>query len=142
MVDLLSVRELAKKFHEVYERLAPNFGYETRLDTRQFDPASPNGRLMISAIQEVMAVMGSDTQVDPIRQLIQEHATLLAENESAYFELCYHRVTGWMAWITDRPLCMPTVINPGRKVIAQGQGDTAEEACADAMAAAQEGGAA
>lgn len=45
--------ELAKKFHEVYERLAPSFGYETRTQTRQFDPQSPNGKLMIAVCQEV-----------------------------------------------------------------------------------------
>ncbi len=69
---------------------------------------------------------------DPIRALIAEHATILDQNESAYFELCYHRATGWMAWITDKPLCMPPVVNPDRKVLAQGQGDTADEACRDA----------
>lgn len=69
---------------------------------------------------------------DPIRALIAEHAAILDQNESAYFELCYHRATGWMAWITDKPLCMPPVVNQGRKVLAQGQGDTADEACRDA----------
>ncbi|GEM_PF-6783336 len=81
---------------------------------------------------------------DPIRALIAQHAEILDTNEWAYFELGYHRRTGWMAWITDRPLCMPPVINPDRKVLAQGQGDTADEACADAMRAARaakEGGA-
>lgn len=45
--------ELAKKFHEVYERLAPQFGYETRTETRAFNPDSPNGRLMIAVCQEI-----------------------------------------------------------------------------------------
>lgn len=76
---------------------------------------------------------------DPIRALIAEHAAVLDQNESAYFELCYHRATGWMAWITDKPLCMPPVVNPDRKVLAQGQGDTADEACRDA--ARKQGGA-
>lgn len=31
---------------------------------------------------------------DPIRALIAEHAAILDQNESAYFELCYHRATG------------------------------------------------
>lgn len=39
---------LARRFHETYERLAPQFGYETRQDTREFDPTSKNGRLMIA----------------------------------------------------------------------------------------------
>lgn len=76
---------------------------------------------------------------DPIRALIGQHAAILAQNESAYFELCYHRTTGWMSWITDKPLCMPPVVNPDRKVLAQGQGDTADEACRDA--ARRQGGA-
>lgn len=38
--------QLATKFHNAYEELAPSFGYETRQDTRQFDPTTPNGRLM------------------------------------------------------------------------------------------------
>lgn len=43
----------AKQFHDTYERLAPQFGYETRLDTRQFDPESPNGKLMIAVMKEM-----------------------------------------------------------------------------------------
>lgn len=39
---------LAIRFHETYERLAPQFGYETRADTRTFDPDSKNGRLMVA----------------------------------------------------------------------------------------------
>jgi len=37
---------LARKFHEMYEEFAPKFGYGTRGDTKEFDPESPNGRLM------------------------------------------------------------------------------------------------
>jgi len=43
----------AKLFHDTYETLAPNFGYITREDTREFDPHSPNGRLMIAVIEEL-----------------------------------------------------------------------------------------
>ena len=45
--------ELARAFHEVYERLAPEYGYETRSDTKAFNPDSPNGRLMIAVCDEV-----------------------------------------------------------------------------------------
>ena len=44
---------LARKFHDTYERLAPDFGYETRDDTKSFEPNSPNGRLMIAVCGEV-----------------------------------------------------------------------------------------
>lgn len=82
---------------------------------------------------------GMDAQ-DAIRALIAQHGKELEKNEHAYFELAYTRSTGWMAWITDKPLCSP-VVNPDRKVLASGQGDTPEAACADALAAqAKQGG--
>ena len=37
---------LARRFHELFEQTAPIFGYETRKETKEFDPESPNGRLM------------------------------------------------------------------------------------------------
>lgn len=51
--------ELATLFHETYERLAPDFGYETRRETRQFDPDSPNGKLMIAVCKEILERLGN-----------------------------------------------------------------------------------
>ena len=48
------VEALARSFHESYERLAPQFGYETRQETRKFDAASDNGRLMIAVCAELL----------------------------------------------------------------------------------------
>jgi hypothetical protein len=45
---------LARDFHETYERLAPSFGYETRKETRQFDPSTPNGCLMIAVCSALL----------------------------------------------------------------------------------------
>ena len=44
----------ARNFHNTYERLAPKFGYETREDTKVFDPESKNGKLMIAVCLEVI----------------------------------------------------------------------------------------
>lgn len=60
---------LARQFHEAYERLAPQFGYETRTETRQFDPESPNGRLMIAvcaALRE-RRLAAANRRLDAIR---------------------------------------------------------------------------
>lgn len=54
-----SVVELARLFHDTYERLAPAYGYETRPDTKQFDPHSPNGRLMCAVIRRLRATLAS-----------------------------------------------------------------------------------
>ena len=53
--NMQRARELAVRFHDTYERLAPSFGYETRQETRQFDPETPNGRLMIAVCAELAA---------------------------------------------------------------------------------------
>ena len=46
--------ELAKLFHETYERLSPRYGYETKQDTKYFEPDSPNGRLMIAVCDTLL----------------------------------------------------------------------------------------
>lgn len=46
--------ELAILFHETYERLAPTIGYETRKDTRLFDPESKNGKLMVAVCGAIL----------------------------------------------------------------------------------------
>lgn len=46
---------LARLFHAEYERLAPQFGYETRTETREFDPQSANGRLMTAVCSSILA---------------------------------------------------------------------------------------
>ena len=54
MATDITPENVARAFHEAYERLAPAFGYETRLETRAFDPLSPNGQLMISVAREAL----------------------------------------------------------------------------------------
>ena len=49
--------QLARQFHEIYERLAQSFGYETRTETRAFEPTTPNGRLMIAVTDEIEAAI-------------------------------------------------------------------------------------
>ncbi|MBX3046959.1 MAG: hypothetical protein KF698_08195 [Anaerolineales bacterium] len=55
MTDL---EKLARSFHEAYETLAPSFGYVTRAETREFDPNSANGRLMMAVCEVVLGEEG------------------------------------------------------------------------------------
>jgi len=71
--------QIARLFHDTYERLAPQYGYETRKETRAFDPASPNGRLMISVCSEVTSSLRSHL------------STALAERDAARAELENHK---------------------------------------------------
>ena len=45
--------KLAVMFHDIYERLAPSFGYKTREDTKVFKAYTPNGKLMIAVCGEI-----------------------------------------------------------------------------------------
>lgn len=47
--------ELAVKFHETYENLAPKYGYETREETKKFDANSPNGKLMVAVCEILLS---------------------------------------------------------------------------------------
>jgi hypothetical protein len=75
-------QELARRFHETYERLASSFGYETRIGTRSFDPDTPNGRLMIAVWADAAEFMRDNlaTQLDsylrvktalPVEQIVE-----------------------------------------------------------------------
>ena len=68
--------------------------------------------------------MNSDLQ-----KLIALHAELLESNPYCYFELAFTRSTDWMAWICTHH----RDVDPNRKVLAQGQGDTPEEAATRAL---------
>lgn len=56
----LAPEELARFFHETYERLAPSFGYETRKDSASPWAQVPekNRRLMVAVAAEVLAEFG------------------------------------------------------------------------------------
>lgn len=57
VLETAHAAEVAMLFHDTYERLAPTFGYETREETRQFDPTSPNGALMIAVAASVLRAL-------------------------------------------------------------------------------------
>ena len=65
----MEAEQLARQFHDAYERLAPHYGYETRNDTRSFNPDSPNGRLMIGVCGEIIERL---TLTDEEREAIEK----------------------------------------------------------------------
>lgn len=90
------------------------------------------------AAESIAQLAAEAAAPDSIRRLIVAHADLLDQHPHCYFELAWTRSTGWMAWLTDKP----AQGEPGtaefarsRTVLARGQGDSADEACRDALAA-------
>jgi hypothetical protein len=102
--------ELARKFHEAYERLAPSFGYETRADTKAFDPESPNGKLMIAVCSELFSRPPASSE----RVALSEPMTNAPRSVTGYHDP--DRIAAWNAADPD------AYIPPGRIVkIAQGR---------------------
>lgn len=73
--------KLARRFHEVYERLAPKYGYSTREETREFDAESPNGKLMIRVCGEVCGSLQAE-----VEQLCEENKRLQADKQRRWAE--------------------------------------------------------
>ncbi len=107
----MTAEELAILFHATYERLAPSFGYETREETRTFNPDSANGKLMIAVCDAVLGPIYADmakeiarlkaqrsvsrAELDAIKLTMSDaHAGVadsLAELEALRGALCGHR---------------------------------------------------
>ena len=66
----MTPQEWAILFHDTYERLAPQFGYETRNETRKFDPSTPNGKLMIAVCSEVVKAARVEGQLYGMKQAL------------------------------------------------------------------------
>lgn len=67
-----TAQQLAERFHETYERLAPEFGYETRPDTRTFDPSTQNGRLMVAVCAELLAAQAEPLTDKKIAEIAEQ----------------------------------------------------------------------
>ena len=63
-----SAEQIAQRFHETYERLAPKFGYKTREASAKpwKDVPENNKRLMIAVCAEVLAALESDPPKEAI----------------------------------------------------------------------------
>lgn len=81
--------KLARMFHDTYERLAPSFGYETRKETREFSPDTPNGKLMVAVCEEVLQDMLTDDE--RINRLVNILSNL-------HWEYAHE----WPEWVEDQ----------------------------------------
>jgi hypothetical protein len=52
-VEEVNAIKLAVLFHDLYEKLAPEYGYETKDDTKIFKAHTRNGKLMIRVCREI-----------------------------------------------------------------------------------------
>lgn len=69
---LTDAESLARLFHAEYERRSAEYDYKTRPDTRQFDPSSANGRLMVAVCRAVLEQLAPQpTLTDAEREAVE-----------------------------------------------------------------------
>jgi hypothetical protein len=78
---------LAQKFHEIYERLAPIFGYATRTSSRKPWAEVPvvNQQLMAATCAEIAAAAPSPQQAGQVTEHIVIHPSKTADTRSCDF---------------------------------------------------------
>lgn len=57
------ILEITKKFHDTYEKLASEYTYETREDTKVFDINSSNGKLMYATVNEIVSPILKENKI-------------------------------------------------------------------------------
>ena len=57
------ILEITKKFHDTYEKLAIEYTYETREDTKVFDINSNNGKLMYATVNEIVSPILKENKI-------------------------------------------------------------------------------
>ena len=58
----IEILEITKKFHDTYEKLASEYTYETRKETRVFDINSNNGKLMYATVNKIISPILEENQ--------------------------------------------------------------------------------
>ena len=56
------ILEITKNFHDTYEKLASEYAYKTREDTKVFNINSNNGKLMYATVNEIVSPILKENQ--------------------------------------------------------------------------------
>lgn len=89
---------LAQHFHNIYERCAPEFGYETRAETRSFNPETPNGKLMIAVCSEILRDFNAALTAERQRREQATERYCLAVEDHAETQLLLQDIAQKFGW--------------------------------------------
>lgn len=79
------ILKITKRFHNTYENLSKEYGYETREDTRVFDINSSNGKLMYATVNEVVGpILKENKQLKVNWNKLKEVIMMLKINYKGY----------------------------------------------------------
>ena len=68
------ILEITKEFHDKYEKLASEYTYETREDTKVFDINSNNGKLMYATVNEIVSPILKENK--QLKMIVNEYEKL------------------------------------------------------------------
>ena len=83
----IEILEITNKFHDTYEKLASEYTYETREDTKVFDINSNNGKLMYATVNEIVSPILKENK--ELKKQLEEYK---ATNEVLSHELTKDKV--------------------------------------------------
>ena len=88
------ILEITKKFHDTYEKLASEYTYETREDTKVFDINSNNGKLMYATVNEIVSpILKENKQLkdnwNKLKEIVKSQSDfkLKVRNKELWFEI-------------------------------------------------------
>lgn len=93
------ILEITKKFHDTYEKLASEYTYETREDTKVFDINSNNGKLMYATVNEIVSPILEENQ--ELKKQLEEYKEQV--NKGLY-NTCLPYTTGYNKAIKDKEI--------------------------------------
>jgi hypothetical protein len=89
----MAAEQLAQRFHETYERLAPAFGYETRKESARpwAEVPEQNRRLMIAVCAEILGTTDVGHLVEA-RRIVQEWLDKQGNERCWYYPDLFHQL--------------------------------------------------
>lgn len=98
--EAMEAAELAKVFHETYERLAPTFGYATRIESaKPWEQVPPTNKdLMVAVCQEIISKHFPEPSV-PVSELKEMLSMEWMQNKTDVEQLQKHLEA--IAWRPD-----------------------------------------
>ena len=75
-MNKLDLEETTRRFHNVYEQVAKEYGYKTREDTKELDFNSPNGMTMLKTVETIITPYLEEIERLTISLQAQEELTM------------------------------------------------------------------
>ena len=86
-MNKLDLEETTRRFHNIYEQVAKEYGYKTREDTKELDFNSPNGMTMLKTVE--MITTPYLEEIERLNNIINELENYLKEYSNDLEFRCY-----------------------------------------------------